>query len=241
MYQVSIYFLLNVKQELLKLTNLKNKLSLSLILLFLSLLSKSQDTIYFIGNSAAIGIGIKQGNYKAWPYKGDDWSLEPSHKSFVAEYQANAGKLFKPLSKLYSAFVESGLRVGYQSGKITNGFEKANYSETYIGLPVALGVLKKTNHKILKHTLGFVLYGSVPEEVKMTSVSDKKWGFFSQPRGMVFLNTHILFSSKKSGRYRGVGVEISKDLRFNYKSTAIPFAIENMRLGITLSPFSDFF
>jgi hypothetical protein len=108
-------------------------------------------------------------------------------------------------------------------------------------LPIALGVLRKANHKILKHTLGFTLYGSVLEEVKMKSASDKKWGFFSQSRGMVFLNTQILFPSKKNGRYRGVGVEISKDIGFNYKATCIPFAIENMRFGITFSPFTDFF
>ena len=220
---------------------MKNKLLLLILLTLHSYTSRSQDTVYFIGNSAVFGMGINQGDYKVWPYKGDDWSLIPEQKNFIAEYQLNAGKLLKPLSTSYSAFFESGFRVGYQSGKISNGADKANYSETYIGVPVAVGVLKKKTAKILKHTIGFTLYGSVIKDVKTASANDKSWRFFSQPRGMIFLNTQLLFPSKKSGRYHGVGVEFSNDIWFYYKATPIPFANENMRIGISLSTFCDFF
>ena len=218
-----------------------SKIVLSIFLFLIAFSSKAQDTVYYLSNTAVFGLGTNQGDYKAWPYKGNDWTLESEQKNFIAEYQISAGKLFKPLSTSYSAFFESGLKIGYQSGKITNGMEKADYSETYIGLPFAFGILKKTNSKILKHTVGVAVYGSVLEETKMKTGNDKKWGFFSQPRGILFLNTHLLFSSKKSGRYYGVGVEVSRDVGFNYKTTAIPFVIENMRLAITFSPFSDFF
>lgn len=203
--------------------------------------AKAQDTSYYIGNSALFGIGVNQGNYKSWPYKGNDWNLMPDQIGFIAEYQVTVGKLFKPLSKSYAGFFESGFKVGYQTGKITNGVENNSYDETYIGLPVALGLLKKNNHKIIKHTLGFAVYGSVLEEVGLPSENDSKWSFFSQARGTIFLNTQLFFPSKKKGRYRGLGLEISKDLGFGYNTTPIPFAIENMRVGITFSPFCDFF
>jgi hypothetical protein len=83
---------------------MKSNLSLSFILMLLSLLCKSQDTTFFIGNSAVIGIGVNKGDYKSWPYKADHWSLTPNQKNFIAEYQVNAGKLFTPLSKSYSFF-----------------------------------------------------------------------------------------------------------------------------------------
>jgi hypothetical protein len=214
---------------------------LPLVLIFISLISNAQDTTFYIGNSAVVGLGVNQGNYAVWPYKGADWALVPEQKNFIAEYQLNAGKLLKPLSQSYSFLFESGFKVGYQSGKISNSSDQANYSETSIGLPVAIGVVKKTKQKLLKHTIGFSVYGSVLEEIKTSSGNDKTWSFFSQPRGMVFLNTQLLFRSKKSGRYRGLGLEFSKDIGFKYKATAIPFVVENMRLGISLSPFCDFF
>lgn len=130
---------------------MKNKLSISFVLMLLSVLCKSQDTTYFIGNSAVIGASINQGNYKAWPYKGDNWSLLSNQKNFIIEYHIKAGKLFKPLSNHYSAFFESGLRLGYQSGRIANGIEKRPYSETTIGIPVSFGFAKKVKKRILKH------------------------------------------------------------------------------------------
>lgn len=220
---------------------MKSKHLLLILLTLHSYVSRSQDTLYFVSNSGVFGMGINQGDYKVWPYKGDSWSLIPEQKNFIAEYQVNAGKLLKPLSTSYSVFFESGFRIGYQSGKISNGLDEAKYSETYIGVPVAIGFLKKTTAKILKHTIGFTVYGSVTKDVKTASANDKRWRFFSQPRGMVFFNTHILLPSRKSGRYRGVGVEFSKDIGFKYKVTPIPFAVENMRLGISLLPFCDFF
>lgn len=210
-------------------------------LMHCSYASMSQDTLYFIGNAAVIGVGINQGDYKTWPYKGADWSLVPEQKNIIAEYQVNAGKLLRPLSNSYSVFFESGFKVGYQAGKISDGVERATYSETYIGVPVALGLLKMNKQRVQKHAIGFALYGSVVKEVRNESMNDKSWRFFSQPRGTVFVNTHLLFPSKKSGRYRGVGVEVSKDIGFNYKAPTIPFAVENMRLGITFHPFCDFF
>ena len=220
---------------------MKNKLLLLIFLTLHSNVSQSQDTLYFIGNSAVFGMGINKGDYSTWPYKSADWSLIPEQKNFIAEYQVNAGKLLKPISTSYSVFFESGFRIGYQAGKISSGTDRASYSENYIGLPVAVGLMKKTTAKLLKHTIGFTLYGSVVKEVKTASANDRSWRFFSQPRGMLFLNTQLLFPSKKSGRYHGVGVEFSKDVGFKYNASPIPFAVENMRLGISLSPFCDFF
>ena len=220
---------------------MKNKLLLLILFTQHSYFSHSQDTLHFIGNSAIFGLGINKGDGSVQPYKADNWQLLNNQSNFVIEYHIKAGKLFKPLSNHYSGFFESGLRLGYQSGRITNGIEKRSYSETTIGIPVSLGLAKKVKKRILKHAAGFAYYGSLLEEVKLVSETDRKWGFFSQARGLFFFNTQLMLPSKKAGRYHGIGIEVSRDVGFNYKSTAIPFVIENFRVGLMFTPFCDFF
>ncbi|MFT3844611.1 MAG: hypothetical protein QM725_06140 [Lacibacter sp.] len=217
---------------------MKSKLLLSLTI-FTFCFCKAQDNKWFIGNTAVFSLGVNQGDYGTMLYKGEPWSLIHDSKNLSIEYQINGGKLFKPLSKSYSGFFESGLRIGYQAGKISNGNLITNYNESYVGLPLIFGLVRKEKHRIIAHSLGLTLYGAFLKEIKGQS-TDRKWDFFSQPRGMFSLNTQLFFPSKKTGRYYGVGFELSRDIGFKYKPTKIPFVIENMRFGITVTPFNDF-